>query len=391
VESSREPPRPAGHCLPLSALTSQALVAFVVELDNEFEHQMPHRTTSYGSASGSGRVPWLVSMAMWVHCMRHVPEDGIPAGELAGKTQLGPKATQMLVTRMSAWWGYLTVEPGPGGSGARSARAALTVRPTRVGRHAQQIWAPLPGIIESRWRDRAGTAAIGRLRAAVSAVVGQLDAELPDYPPIGDQSRSWRLDPKIARPRTDAPAPAPGGATEAGTPLWALLSKLLLSLTLEVERSAEVALPLSANVLRVLDDQGVRVHDLPALTGVAEMAVGNSLSLLQKSGHVVIGADPAGGRARLARLTAKGVQAQDAYHRRAGEVEQEWEACLGQEDLRAVRESLEALVGAGTPADSPLFAGLAPGPGGWRAQLPRPNLLPHYPMVSHRGGYPDGS
>jgi hypothetical protein len=32
--------------LPLSALASQALVAFVVELDNEFEHQMPHRTTN---------------------------------------------------------------------------------------------------------------------------------------------------------------------------------------------------------------------------------------------------------------------------------------------------------------------------------------------------------
>lgn len=366
-------------------------MAFAVELDNEFEHQMPHRTTSYGSASGSGRVPWLVSMAMWVHCMRHVPSGGIPAGELARKTQLGPKATQMLVTRMSAWWGYLTVEPGPGDSGARSARAALSVRPTRAGQHAQQVWAPLPGIVERRWRDRAGTAAIGRLRAALSAVVDRLEVELPDYPPIGEHSRSWRLDPKIARPRTLALARAPGGAAEAGMPLWALLSKLLLSLTLENEHGAEVALALSANVLRVLDDQGVRVRDLPALTGVAEMAVGNSLSLLQKSGHVVIGAGPATGRARLARLTPQGVQAQDAYHCRARNVEQEWEARLGQGDVAAVRESLEALVGAGPPADFPLFAGLKPYPDGWRAQLPTPNVLPHYPMISHRGGYPDGS
>jgi hypothetical protein len=47
-------------------------------------------------------------------------------------------------------------------------------------------------------------------------------------------------------------------------------------------------------------------------------------------------------------------------------------------------------------------AGLVPHPGGWRAGPPYARLtqamiadpagaLPHYPMVSHRGGYPDGS
>ena len=27
----------------------------------------------------------------------------------------------------------------------------------------------------------------------------------------------------------------------------------------------------------------------------------------------------------------------------------------------------------------------------WRARLPRPDTLPHHPVISHRGGYPDGS
>jgi len=27
----------------------------------------------------------------------------------------------------------------------------------------------------------------------------------------------------------------------------------------------------------------------------------------------------------------------------------------------------------------------------WRAKFRRPEVLPHYPMVLHRGGYPDGS
>ena len=40
---------------------------------------------------------------------------------------------------------------------------------------------------------------------------------------------------------------------------------------------------------------------------------------------------------------------------------------------------------------SPLLRALAPYPDGWRAQLPPLNGLPHFPMESHRGGFPDGS
>ena len=47
-------------------------------------------------------------------------------------------------------------------------------------------------------------------------------------------------------------------------------------------------------------------------------------------------------------------------------------------------------------------AGLVPYPDGWRAHPPYQwlteamiadpaGVLPHYPMVTHRGGYPDGS
>ena len=40
---------------------------------------------------------------------------------------------------------------------------------------------------------------------------------------------------------------------------------------------------------------------------------------------------------------------------------------------------------------SPLFRGLEPYPDGWRAKVRKPDTLPHYPMVLHRGGFPDGS
>ncbi|MGH3415586.1 MAG: hypothetical protein ACRDVE_06865 [Actinocrinis sp.] len=55
-----------------------------------------------------------------------------------------------------------------------------------------------------------------------------------------------------------------------------------------------------------------------------------------------------------------------------------------------LRQSLERLVGDGT-RDAPLWEGVAPYPDGWRASVRAPTTLPHFPMVLHRGGYPDGS
>jgi hypothetical protein len=70
--------------LPLSGLLSQVLVAFTIECDNEFERQLPHRTSNYGSTAGRGAGPWPVSMAMWWTCMRFVGQDGVTVAELPG-------------------------------------------------------------------------------------------------------------------------------------------------------------------------------------------------------------------------------------------------------------------------------------------------------------------
>ncbi|MGB7741631.1 MAG: hypothetical protein WBL41_02645 [Terracidiphilus sp.] len=45
----------------------------------------------------------------------------------------------------------------------------------------------------------------------------------------------------------------------------------------------------------------------------------------------------------------------------------------------------------GSVGASPLLQGLHPYPDNWRASLPMPEVLPHFPMVLHRGGFPDGS
>jgi hypothetical protein len=68
-------------------------------------------------------------------------------------------------------------------------------------------------------------------------------------------------------------------------------------------------------------------------------------------------------------------------------MENRWQVRFGDPAIRAVREALEQL----TRDRARLADGLEPPPGGWRAPLRRPVTLPHYPMVLHRGGFPDGS
>jgi hypothetical protein len=60
------------------------------------------------------------------------------------------------------------------------------------------------------------------------------------------------------------------------------------------------------------------------------------------------------------------------------------------DNIRTLRELLERSVGGPTAHWSRLFHGLEPYPDGWRASVPRPEGLPQYPMVLHRG-FPDGS
>jgi DNA-binding MarR family transcriptional regulator len=377
---------PASGRQPLSALMSRALVAFAIEVDNEFEHRMPHRTTRHGSTPGSSHAPWLVSMAMWVHCMRYVPADGIPAGELTRQARLTAKSMQTVVKRMSEWWGYLIVEPGPAATPAKPPQSAWLVRPTTAGRLAKQVWEPLVGLVEDRWRARFGHEQIEQLRTSLGGIVGQLEVELPDYLPVGEPL----LGPRSAR--DDA-------VSESTLP--ALLSKVLLAFALDFERDSDLSLgiytsggtsrlEISANILRVMGEQGVRVADIPALTGVAKMAIDNWLGALEQHRYLVVGSDPAGSRFKVARLTPRGLKARDAYFRWTGHFEHRWEERFGTRALGALRDSIEPLAG-GSDVESPLWRGIEPYPDGWRAQVRKPEALPHYPVVSARGGFPDGN
>ena len=387
--------------LPLPALLSQVLVAFTIELDNEFERLMRHRTTSHGSTAGSRHAPWLTSMVMWSNCLRFVGEDGVTVGELQRLARTGTNLDGM------RRWGYIIIEPDPADKGAKRPRSDMVLRATQAGREAQEVWRPLFDLIEKRWQARFGEAEIGQLREALQTMSGKLDPGLPDCLPIlgyglfskgrhpgGD--RYWRTYAagQARAPAGPGPGSGPGAQDSPGSrlPLSALLSRVLLGFAIEFEHESDLSLAISANVVRVLNEKGVRIRDLPVLTGVSKEAVSMAMGFLQKGGFAAAGPDEAdGSRWKVARLTRTGSKAQDTYRQLSGSIEQRWQPRFGEENMTRLRESLARLTRRAGAQPSPLFRGLEPYPGGWRASVRKPRILPHYPMVLHRGGFPDGS
>jgi DNA-binding MarR family transcriptional regulator len=332
---------------------SRLFVAFTIELDNAFEDRLQ---TAVGQAKG----PWLTSYAMWSNFLRYVPSEGIAFGELAG---LGRITNVDGVRR----WRYVTY-----GEDLKTPRPDSVVRLTRSGALAARAWGPLAVEIEQRWRERFGPAAVDGLRAALAPMA---DPALPCHLPVVRQ-RMYAEAEGIHRPPADEPED-----------LVVLLSRVLLAHTLEVERDAAVSLPVGLNVLRVLTPEGVAVRDLPTRSGVSKEGISMVLNLLVKAGRAVIETNPTG-RGQRARLTAPGRSAYQRLLERERAVETRWGS------------NLDRALAAFDPAR--LAAGLRPPPNCWRAQPPYrrwtdqvladpAGTLPHYPMVLHRGGFPDGS
>lgn len=227
------------------------------------------------------------------------------------------------------------------------------------------------------------------LRDALLAVQGSIRLAMPHFLPI------------VGGGGLFADAELDAGTSEPNRDLSALLSRVLLAFTLDHEKASEVSLPMSANVLRVLGDQGSRVENLPMETGVSKEAVSMSMTWLEKAGYIAVEPDP-NARGKIVRLTSKGRDAQAAYARVLDEVETGWENRFGPEALGALRSSLQLILDQPGGEDGPLSAGLVPPTDGWRntgrykpltaafIKSPRDGL-PHYPMVLHRGGWPDGS
>jgi DNA-binding MarR family transcriptional regulator len=364
---------------PLPTLLSQALVAHTLELDNEAEHRLPHRTTRHDDPDAEPSGPWLVSFALWANVLQYIDQDGTAVADLRARAR-----TDELLLNGLRRWGYVSLKAPEGQPLRNPLQDEAVVRHKKAGRMAREVWPPLPALVDDRWRARLGGPAVDRLEAALRMVFAQLSIDPPAFLPVVHPTQGGAL--HAPRPRGDA-----AGSLPPSGALSKLLSGILFAFTVDFESGSRISLPISATSLRTLARTGTRVGDLPRLTGVSREANAMCIGWLERHGCVTTEPDATARRGKVVRLTAKGEKAQQKYRRLLGATEETWRARYGAGTVDQLRAALEDVVGDGTYAASPLAAGLVPYPDNWRARVRRPETLPHHPMVLHRGGYPDGS
>jgi hypothetical protein len=259
------------------------------------------------------------------------------------------------------------------------------VRPTSGGRNAIAVLRTLTEKIEKRWETRFGIEAVDRLRESLGAVANRLDPGLPGFLPILGYGLF-----------SIGPEEGTSQQSEQIRSLPGLLANVLLGFAIEFEAEAKISLAIAANVLRVFEDEPVHARDLPRLSGVSKEALAMATGWLQKHGLVGFPADHTRDQGKAIALTAKGCIGRQACHQLAWAIENRWGDRFGREPfaedrIEPLRATLERLLTASDENGSLIMQGVRPYSDGWRAWLPAPQTLPHFPMILHRGGFPDGS
>jgi hypothetical protein len=347
--------------LPLPTLLSHALVAMTIGLDNELEQRMGHTTTLGLKRGLPAQGPWLVSWSSWANLLRFVPPEGISLQDLracpgVSERQLGGKSPGLIR------WGYVTLSGG-------------VVRPTKDLREASETVFPcLPDLVEAKWADHLGAGEVHQLKEVLGDLLSQVDQELPHYLPLADNLMWTRWGPS-----------APREETIGDLKLVDRLAQTLLLYTLEHESASEVPLTMAANLVRVIDDEGTRAADLVRRSGISKEAMGFLTGWRQRP-RLSVESTP-----RTLLLTAAGRSAKTDYETLARTVEQSWAKRFQGDVTGRLRSALEQVVVDPTLTRSPLAQLVKAPEGCWRSWVKAPETLPHFPMILHRGGYPDGA
>jgi hypothetical protein len=350
---------------PISALLPQILVAFTVELDNEFELQM----------AKAGHPGARLSLVVWLNLMRFIPEHGISVRELVTGSLLEQSQIKFMLGCLERW-GFVTLEPG-----AESAKKGALKLPAKRGFlvrdgfgsgrgisndwnvrlsdtrgvSARSIWLELPEKIEQRWQARFGSDEIQRLRDSLRSVVDHVDLELP-HGFVDVRERRAKVPPRRGHEVSEFPLPT-------------LLAQALILFVIEFEQESSAPLSLCASMLRVLGDAPVRESDIVRLTGSSPETSGIGW---QVKPYIVVETDPSAKRGKAIGLSPRGMAAQGVYRQLTAEIEKRWQVRFGMRQIENLRESLLALLNA-KKADHPLLSeGLIPPPGTVRAgeQIP---------------------
>jgi hypothetical protein len=329
---------------PLSALLSQILVAYTVELDSEFERRMLE--TQAGAR---------LSLVIWLNALRFLADGPVSVRTLAARALAAENRGEdqdKAVLGCLERWGFIVLQPGKraGFGSGRGIRADWPVRLTATGETAIRIWPELIPQIDARWSKRFGDDA-ARLRHSLEAIERQIDLQLPQ----GLPSAILQL-PRFA-PRKSA--------AEDGLPLPVLLSRVLLAFALDFERESPTPISLCANTIRVLGEEPIPEAEIPLRSGCSAETAGLGW---QHKPYIIVERDPARGRGKFVRLSEAGLQAQKDYKSIASAIEEKWEERF-RTATKDVRGSLTALLQRGE-----LSEGLKPPPGTTRAGAQTPAL-----------------
>ena len=325
---------------PLSALLSQILVAYTVELDSEFEHRMLETQAAA-----------RLSLVVWLNVLRFLADGPVSVRTLASRALVDDEQCKAPLGCLERW-GFILLQPGkrPGFGSGRGIRADWPVRLTASGETAIGVWPELIPQIDARWSKRFGDDAT-RLRRSLEAIEHQIDLELPQ----GLPGALLKL-PHFAPRKT---------AAEDGLPLPVLLSRVLLAFALDFERESRAPISLCANTIRVLSDEPIPEAEIPRRTGCSAETAGIGW---QHKPYIIVAKDPARGRGKFVRLSEAGVKAQNQYHSIARDIEESWKERF-RTATNEMRGSLTALLKRGELSD-----GLKPPPGTTRAGAQKPAL-----------------
>jgi DNA-binding MarR family transcriptional regulator len=118
--------------------------------------------------------------------------------------------------------------------------------------------------------------------------------------------------------------------------------------------------PVHTVVLAQLGEEGARITDMAARSGITKQAVTLLVDYLEARGYVGRVADPHDGRAKLVQLTDRGRAAAATANRIADEIEHTWATQIGAERLAHLKETLRVL-GASLRTGEPGGGGVSPG------------------------------
>jgi len=325
---------------PLSALLSQILVAYTVELDSEFERRMLET-----------QVVARLSLVIWLNLLQFLADGPVSVRTLASRALAGEEQGKAPLGCLERW-GFILLQPGKraGFGSGRGIRADWPVRLTASGETAIRIWPELIPQIDARWSKRFGDDAT-RLRRSLEAIEHQIDLELPH----GLPSAILQL-PHFA-PRKSA--------AEDGLPLPVLLSRVLVAFALDFERASRTPISLCANTIRVLSDEPIPEAEIPERTGCSPETAGIGW---QHKPYIIVERDLARSRGKFVRLSEAGIKAQKEYYSIAQDIEEKWKERF-RTATKEIRGSLTTLLKRGE-----LSEGLKPAPGTTRAGAQTPAL-----------------